>query len=55
MNVFDGIDGLRKIPPGAVMSIGNFDGLHRGHARIIETMNSVRNAAQGSTAGGGDV
>ncbi len=47
MNVFDGIDGLRKIPPGAVMSIGNFDGLHRGHARIIETMKSVRNAAQG--------
>ena len=42
MNVFDGIDGLRKIPPGSIMSIGNFDGLHRGHARIIETMKSVR-------------
>src|SRR5438874_2646183 len=47
MNVFDGIDGLRKIPPGSVMSIGNFDGLHRGHARIIETMKTVRDESPG--------
>ena len=46
MNLFDGIDGLRKIPHGSVMSIGNFDGLHRGHARIIETMKAVRDASK---------
>ena len=28
------------------MSIGNFDGLHRGHARIIETMKAVRDASK---------
>jgi riboflavin kinase/FMN adenylyltransferase len=42
MNVYEGIDGLKRIPAGAVMSIGNFDGLHRGHMRIIETMKSLR-------------
>jgi riboflavin kinase / FMN adenylyltransferase len=47
MNVFDSIDGLRKIPRGSVMSIGNFDGLHRGHSRIIETMKSLRDEASG--------
>lgn len=47
MNVYDGIDGLKKIPPGSVMSIGNFDGLHRGHARIIETMKAVRDKNPG--------
>src|SRR4051812_48318705 len=47
MNVFDGIDGLRKIPPGSMMSIGNFDGLHLGHARIIETMKSLRDQSPG--------
>src|SRR5438445_3777753 len=46
MNVFDGIDGLRKIPPGSVMSIGNFDGLHRGHARILDAMRSLRDEAK---------
>jgi riboflavin kinase/FMN adenylyltransferase len=45
MNVYDGIEGLRKVPPGSVMSIGNFDGLHRGHARIIETMEAARDAS----------
>jgi riboflavin kinase/FMN adenylyltransferase len=25
------------------MSIGNFDGLHRGHARILQTMHTLRN------------
>ncbi|HEX3356823.1 MAG TPA: riboflavin biosynthesis protein RibF [Tepidisphaeraceae bacterium] len=42
MNVLNGIDGLQQVPPGSVMSIGNFDGLHRGHARIFEAMHSLR-------------
>jgi riboflavin kinase/FMN adenylyltransferase len=47
MNLFDGIDGLRKIPSGSVTSIGNFDGLHKGHARILEMMKSVRDESRG--------
>jgi riboflavin kinase / FMN adenylyltransferase len=42
MNTFEGIDGLRNVPHGAVMAIGNFDGIHRGHAQILETMKSLR-------------
>ncbi len=37
MQTLQGISGLTQLPPGAVASIGNFDGLHLGHARIIQT------------------
>ena len=30
------------------MSIGNFDGIHRGHARILETMRSLRHQSPGA-------
>ena len=36
MNIHHGLDGLRELPRGCVMSIGNFDGVHRGHLAIIE-------------------
>ncbi len=42
MNLHEGIEGLKRVPAGAMMSIGNFDGLHLGHARILETMRSLR-------------
>jgi riboflavin kinase / FMN adenylyltransferase len=42
MTTLDGIDGLRKLPPGAVVSIGNFDGIHLGHESILATMRSLR-------------
>lgn len=48
MNVYEGIDGLRALPPGSVMSIGNFDGMHLGHARILETMRSLGDATPGA-------
>lgn len=48
MNVHEGIEGLKRIPPGAVMSIGNFDGVHLGHARILETMKSFQQSTPGS-------
>jgi riboflavin kinase / FMN adenylyltransferase len=44
MNVHQGINGLKQVPDGAVLSIGNFDGMHLGHRKIIETMNAVRPA-----------
>src|SRR5262245_51990889 len=46
MNVHHGINGLKQVQDGAVLSIGNFDGMHLGHRRIIETMKRVR--AQGA-------
>lgn len=37
LNVLKGLDGLRALTPGGVLSVGNFDGLHLGHRKIIET------------------
>lgn len=38
MKVVEGIAGLRSLPAGAVMSIGNYDGVHVGHMAIIDFM-----------------
>ncbi len=37
LNVLNGLDGLRAMAPGGVLSVGNFAGLHLGHRKIIET------------------
>lgn len=29
------LEGLRRVPPGTVLSVGNFDGIHRGHDRLL--------------------
>jgi riboflavin kinase / FMN adenylyltransferase len=42
MQVIEGLDGLRRLAPGAVMSIGNFDGFHLGHRHILETAKRLR-------------
>jgi riboflavin kinase/FMN adenylyltransferase len=37
MRVLHGLEGLRQVGPGAVVSVGNFDGVHVGHQRILQT------------------
>jgi riboflavin kinase / FMN adenylyltransferase len=37
MQILHGLDGLFRIPKGAAASIGNFDGVHLGHQRILQT------------------
>ena len=42
MTVLQGLAGLRQLPNGCVMSIGNFDGMHRGHERLLRLMRELR-------------
>jgi riboflavin kinase/FMN adenylyltransferase len=42
MKTHDGLEGLRRLPPGSVLSIGNFDGLHLGHREILRTAAALR-------------
>lgn len=38
MHLLHGIDGLHQLPRGSALSIGNYDGVHRGHATIIQRL-----------------
>jgi riboflavin kinase / FMN adenylyltransferase len=41
LQIYQGIEGLRAIPRVSVMSIGNFDGMHRGHAEILRQSREI--------------
>lgn len=50
MQVFDGLSGLRTIARGAVLSVGNFDGLHRGHQRLLARARQIATAQKAPLA-----
>jgi len=48
MQIGQGLDALRHLKAGSVLSVGNFDGLHRGHQRILEMARNLRDQHPGS-------
>src|SRR5215469_4214279 len=49
MKVLQGLTGLRQLAKACVMSIGNFDGMHLGHARLLGLMRDLRQASGAAT------
>ena len=48
MNLLHGLPGLRSLAPGAVLSIGNFDGVHVGHQSLLALMRDLRGRSSGA-------
>jgi len=48
MNLLTGLNGLRSLAPGAVLSIGNFDGIHLGHRRLLSMGRALRDQHPGA-------
>src|SRR5688572_6060225 len=51
MQTRQGLDGLRSLPPGGVMSIGNFDGIHIGHRRLLALADEMRASSPSGRVG----
>ncbi len=50
MKILEGLDGLKQVSPGAVLSVGNFDGMHLGHRRLLELAKRLRAETGGNIA-----
>lgn len=45
MQITEGLDGLRGLAKGTVLSVGNFDGIHLGHQEILRRAGLLREQA----------
>src|SRR4051794_34075159 len=50
MRIHEGIDRLRELAAGSVLSVGNFDGIHLGHRKLVETARNLRKRDGGAIA-----
>jgi len=50
MQILHGLDGLARLPKQAVAAIGNFDGIHLGHRRIMQTARELANSSSSAFA-----
>jgi riboflavin kinase/FMN adenylyltransferase len=50
MEIRHGLAGLRSLAPGAVLSVGNYDGIHLGHRKLLELLNAARARGNGRVA-----
>lgn len=50
MIVYEGLSDLRQLSPGAILSIGNFDGMHRGHQHLLQRARAVKGSTDASIA-----
>ena len=48
MEILHGLTGLGELPHGSVLSVGNFDGFHRGHQQILATGRALRDQHPGA-------
>ena len=42
MRLLHGLDGLRQLSAGSTLSVGNFDGMHLGHRKILSAADELR-------------
>ena len=45
MQIHHGLAGLKRVPPAAAVSIGNFDGMHLGHRELLRQMREMAGAS----------
>ena len=51
MKILQGLDGLKQLPPGLALSVGNFDGVHRGHLHILQLARELNEGSKGAGVG----
>ena len=50
MRILQGLPGLRQLPQGCVLSIGNFDGIHLGHQGILSLARQLASGTEVAVA-----